>query len=362
MEEAEVHLDHSDFDLHQEVSQFDELMSKVNELAIQVNVLSEENKNLKRQLSKTTPTSSDEERLTSISSTPVSYVVNRENIPAFKAEISAAHPLRRNQEVESWIRSIENLARPQNDQAFMAAARATARGSADLIVNSPIFDNITNWGEFKAKLRLKFRGSCSSTDFFRLLYENKLMAGQAPLDYYVQLEGQVYQGYRDHPEAIGDPDELIKRVFLMGLPPWLRETLALKENESVSSLTDAAQRLWNARCGVSREIGPERIPASHRSRPVAAVEEGRARPYCTYHQSNTHDTAECRARGAMGNRQCFNCRENGHIARECPFPYRPRGRGPASGPATRGPSFNTEATPCNYEVSPGNTQAGQPRE
>nr|XP_027225055.1 uncharacterized protein LOC113817233 [Penaeus vannamei] len=96
-------------------------------------------------------------------------VSDRDSISKFKAEAPASQPLRRNQEVEGWIRQLENT------------------------------------------LRQKFRGTCSASDFFTLLYEVRMLAGQAPLDFYAVLEGMVYQGYRDHKEAIGSPEELIRR-------------------------------------------------------------------------------------------------------------------------------------------------------
>lgn len=57
----------------------------------------------------------------------------------------------------------------------------------------------------------------------------------------------VYQGARDYPRSIGVPDELVRRIFLQGLPQWLREALALKEDEPLQSLIDSAQRIWNIR-------------------------------------------------------------------------------------------------------------------
>lgn len=76
----------------------------------------------------------------------------------------------------------------------------------------------------------------------------------------MDLEGAVYQGVRDYPEAIVEPDELIRRVFLQGLPGWLREMCALSENEPLQHLIDASQRVWNARVGVrATDEGPPRL-------------------------------------------------------------------------------------------------------
>ena len=83
---------------------------------------------------------------------PYPYIVTRENVPHFKGEVSACEPLRRNQEIESWIRAIENII-PPNDNAYMRAARANCRGRAELIINSAAYDSIYSWIEFKGQLR-----------------------------------------------------------------------------------------------------------------------------------------------------------------------------------------------------------------
>jgi len=134
--------------------------------------------------------------------------------------------LKRNQEIEGWIRAVENIVKPPTSEAYIQAARANCRGPAELIINSPLFDNINEWEAFKAALRSKFRGTYTSSDFFKVLYENRMLPGQAPMDYYLQLEGSVYQGYRDHRDAIGDPTELVRRVFLSAIPAWLHDFLA----------------------------------------------------------------------------------------------------------------------------------------
>ncbi|ROT80214.1 hypothetical protein C7M84_001065 [Penaeus vannamei] len=89
----------------------------------------------------------------------------------------------------------------------------------------------------------------------------------------------VYQGYRDHKEAIGSPEELIRRVFLQGLPSWLRELLALKEGDSVQSLVEASQRLWNARVGVSSHDEPPKLPAEPRRSGIAEISRDAPRTY-----------------------------------------------------------------------------------
>ncbi|ROT73427.1 hypothetical protein C7M84_008092 [Penaeus vannamei] len=164
-------------------------------------------------------------------------------------------------EIEGWVCSIENLVKPPTSEAFIQAARANCRGPADLIINSPLFDYMQDWDTFKTALRTKFRGTYTAADFYKVLYENKMSAGQAPMDFYQQLEGSVYQGYRDHKEAIGDPSELIRRVFLSGIPPWLRDFLALKKT-APSRLAEAE----NSRNGIrhrestTRHQSPNDLP------------------------------------------------------------------------------------------------------
>lgn len=295
----------------------------------------------------------------------VSYVLARESIPHFKGDTSASNPLKKNQEIEGWVRSIENLVKPPTSEAFIQAARANCRGPADLIINSPLFDYMQDWDTFKTALRTKFRGTYTAADFYKVLYENKMSAGQAPMDFYQQLEGSVYQGYRDHKEAIGDPSELIRRVFLSGIPPWLRDFLALKEDCPPSRLAEAAQRVWNSRNGIrhrestTRHQSPNDLPVGDhlerrhypdrppRNRDLyscpVSTEQDEVMPshpaptqWCNFHHSHHHRTSDCRAAAAAAMRAtatrsltCFRCRRIGHLARECPFQIGQNGRAPS---------------------------------
>jgi len=266
----------------------------------------------------------------------VEYVIYKDSVPPFKAETPASQPLKRNQEVESWIRHVENGTQPRTDEAYIRAARSSCRGTADLIVNSPIFDGIVSWVEFKEKLRLKFRGTCSSTDFHNHLSGFKLAPGQAPIDFFVNTESVVYQGVRDYPRSIGIPDELIRRVFLQGLPHWLREALALKEEEPLQILVDAAQRCWSIRMNHVKSAGsqfkPNEMSRARKQSPM----------YCSLHHTNTHNTKDCRGRqnvtpGPLNPLKCYTCYEAGHISRNCPFSS---ARGTRPFPASR--AANTE--------------------
>jgi len=221
---------------------------------------------------------------------PVEFVLYKDVVPPFKAETPASQPLKRHQEVESWLRHIENATQPRTDDAYIRAARSSCRGTADLIVNSPIFDGIASWVDFKEKLRVKFRGTCSSTDFFNHLSNYRLAPGQAPIDFFVTIESIMYQGVRDYPRSVGMPDELIRRVFLQGLPQWLREALALKEEDPLQALIDAAQRCWSVSMSNVKSMGSQGKPNDETSR-------ARKSPmYCSFHKSHTHNTKDCKGK------------------------------------------------------------------
>jgi len=244
-------------------------------------------------------------------------VFTKETVPHFKGDTSASQPLKKNQAIESWIRTIENIVKPATSEMFIQAARANCRGPAELIINSPLFDSITEWDTFKAALRSKFRGTYTSSDFYKVLYDIRMTPSQAPMDFFLQLEGHVYQGYRDHREAIGDPSELVKRVFLSGIPAWLQDFLSVKEDGSPTQIAETAQRIWNSRNGIRHsdtspaEENPYHPNRSPRGRdlyamPVAA--ERSSPPYhrspvrerwCEHHRVRTRGTSECRARAEI---------------------------------------------------------------
>lgn len=300
-----------------ELGMYDDLVAQINALKLQLDQLRPQN-----------ATSEQIQRLGSqgsnsaVSNSAISYVIKKESVPLFKAETSASQPLLKNQEIESWIRAIEFSTPSPTSEAYIQMAKSRCRGTAELIINSPIFDGITSWEEFRAKLRVKFRGTCSSGDFFKLLYQNRMMAGQAPLDFFASLEGAVCQGMRDYPRVIGDPDELIRRVFLQGLPQWLREALAVTEDCPIQQLAAAAQRVWNTRVGVRHVDGPTQValaPPIEFPQQVASGEQIPSNKYCQIHKVNTHDTSECRAKGRSQGPQCYKCKNYGHIARQCSF-------------------------------------------
>ncbi|ROT85371.1 hypothetical protein C7M84_015746 [Penaeus vannamei] len=171
---------------------------------------------------------------------------------------------------------------------FIQAARANCRGPAELIINSSLFDSIAEWDTLKAALRSKFRGTYTSSDFYKVLYDIRMTPSQAPMDFFLQLEGHVYQGYRDHREAIGDPSELVKRVFLSGIPAWFQDFLSVKEDGSPTQIAETAQRIWNSRNGIRH--------SDHQQRKIPTT-----------------------LIALYGVRICMQCRGPGHLVRDCPF-------------------------------------------
>lgn len=308
----------------------------------------------------------------------VSYIMTRETVPHFKGEAPASEPLKKNQEIESWIRAIENIVRPSTSDSYIRSARASCRGRAEAIINSECFDHIEDWNLFKQELRRKFRGTYSAADFFKVLYDQTMGESQAPMDYFLQIEGSVYQGCRDHREAIGQPSELIRRVFLSGVPFWMRDFLALKENSTAMQLAETAQRLWNNRHGirhggstsnyhstnnVAEDYPRRQFDAAYPRRgritaPVAAVETRQAHQtrnvWCEYHRSSGHSTGQCMALGnAQGNRPliCYRCRREGHLSRECSFL-------PGQGGRVPGPSGIRTPRDTNEQIHTNSTSAG----
>lgn len=108
---------------------FDELQSQINSLKSLVEDLQFKNSELESRLEQNRITPSTSE---ASSRELVDHVLHKEAVMIFKAET-----FKRNQEVESWIRSIENLTRPPTDSAFIRVSKASCRSAADLIINGP---------------------------------------------------------------------------------------------------------------------------------------------------------------------------------------------------------------------------------
>jgi len=310
-------------------------------------------------------------------STAPMMVMPHSGITLFKSEISASHPLQRSQELEAWMKQIENVTQPSTGEAMCQMARMMCRGTAEVIINSSFFDGITDWMIFKGKLREKFRGVCSPNDYFTLLYQHRMLPGQTPFDFYLNLQAAVLQGERDYPTAIGDPDLLARRVFLQGIPQWMREALATRDDAPTDKLVQCAQQLWNTRVGVSHpqptghrrqaatvDFDPQ-VAALCEDRPAAMQSPTRGSrqhegegDFCSFHRMTGHSLADCRAR-AREERRCFRCGRSGHFASSCPDdrPYRPfqQRQGRSGGSSSTGIAADTRA------YSPTSTRRVAPR-
>ncbi|XP_037773928.1 uncharacterized protein LOC119570135 [Penaeus monodon] len=171
-----------------------------------------------------------------------------------------------------------------------------------------------------------------------------MLPDQSPFDYYLNLQAAVLQGERDYPNAIGDPDLLARRVFLQGVPQWMREALATRDDAPTDILVHCAQQLWNNRVGVShpqprpQSTGHRRqvatvafnphVASVYENHPMARRSPPRSPPrgarqdedesnYCPYHRTTSHSLADCRAR-AREERRCFRCSRRGHFTSSCP--------------------------------------------
>ncbi|ROT84300.1 hypothetical protein C7M84_022504 [Penaeus vannamei] len=229
--------------------------------------------------------------------------------------------------------------------------RESCRGRAETIINSESFDGIQDWDTFKRQLRRKFRGTYSASDFFKVLYDHGMTERQAPMDFFLEVEASVFQGYRDHRGAVGEPSELIRRVFLAGLPSTLRDLLVLKDDCSPIQLAETAQKLWNSRYGIrhsSSKLATSLRTTSKRTTtsfdvalqtatrtrdrydlfpvatsppptqsPLSSPPTSRRNVWCEYHRSSTHSTRECRAAARQSSPpaySCFRCGRSGHMS------------------------------------------------
>ncbi|ROT69916.1 hypothetical protein C7M84_011874 [Penaeus vannamei] len=164
--------------------------------------------------------------------------------------------------------------------------------------------------------------------------------------------GIVYQGVRDYPDVVGNPEPLLKRLFLQGLPLWLREYLAIIDELPLDRLVETAQRIWNTRTGVART---EPLADRHPPRPLRAVApveeppEHRRTRWCSYHRTSRHDNTECRYRPRR--LACFRCQQEGHLVKDCPFPPPSDGSAPVAGGTRWASPCNTRG-PVTREPSP----------
>ena len=285
----------------------EDLWIKVAELTKQVEDLTTDNSVLKEQLQ-------------SVSATNRSVrVVNSEKdlVPIFEAKVPSTQPLKRNAEVEHWLRRLE-LLDPEADDAFrIRQAKVYSKGQAEVIINSEVFACITDWSEFKKLIRKKFRGTCTSSEFFKFLQEKKLSENLSPKDLYLDIETCVLQGKSDYPSAFGDSNELIRRTFLQALPFWLKELVAPYEDAELEFLVDSTTRIWNYR--LERRVANDHAFSTASTSESATTAGAYAQnvPYCAYHRFKGHSTVSCRKK--PDGRNCWTCGSENHKRKECPF-------------------------------------------
>ena len=261
--------------------------------------------------------------------------VKRDVIPYFEARPSS-DPLAKSQELETWLRRIELMAPWNADGARMQLARTYCKGTADLVINSPQFEDVENWSRFKHLLRQKFRGITNIGDFFNHLQRKVLKPGQTPQDFYLEIEGIVYLGAQDYPYGIGDSTSLIKRTFLAGLPRDLSDLLVACEDLPMHEIVAKATKLSATRSSSASNEPRRRLPvpvastqgpAPVASAPVASAQgstpvvsaqgSNYVTPYCHYHRMHGHNTAQCRSKPP--GQVCWHCSSPGHLRPECPF-------------------------------------------
>lgn len=112
----------------------------------------------------------------------------------------------------------------RTDEALIRAARASCKGTADIVINSLVFDGTRTWDKFKETLRQCFWGMRMSAEYLRH-FGSYVLGNTSPWDFYLGVETMVYRGMHDYPGELGAAVPLVQRTFLQRLPPWLQEKL-----------------------------------------------------------------------------------------------------------------------------------------
>ena len=276
---------------------YNELLQKFDTMHSEIVSLRSENEELKSRIE-----SKVNEQSVSVS---LGCAFGKDSVPWFDAKTPASQPLKRNSEVEFFLKQVELVGERQDDSVLIRLAKSRCTGIVASIVNSAAYEHIVTWHEFKELIRNKFRGTTTANDYFHFLNALKLAPYQSPQDLYVQIESYAYQAVRDHPSAVGDVNELISRVFLQALPLWLRELVASSEDLPCHKLVEVTNRIWNLR--VNSKVDNQ----------IAASTVSSQGSYCAYHRCNGHTTRECRSKPS--NNVCWRCGKPGHVRLKCPF-------------------------------------------
>jgi len=278
----------------------------------------------------------DTSRITPVGKAPsqIKVKIDKDAIPYFDVKENKDN-LSRSKDLETWLRRIELVTPDDADEARIRLARTYCKGTADLVINSPEFETIEDWARFKSLLRRKFKGTANSSDFFCNLQRKTMRPGQTPQDFLLEIEGIVYMGLREYSIEIGDPVALIRRIFMSGLPADIADILIACEELPLYEIVTKANKLFSSRTPRAPQRNPREplpIAATHAPEPVATP----VAPYCFYHRSRGHSTAECREK-PQGN-VCWHCRRPDHRRYACPF--HEGWEGQASGPLGK---FSKEA-------------------
>ena len=135
----------------------DELWEKIADLTKQVEDLSTDNNVLRKQLQSVSEANQSVKVLKS----------EKDLVPMFEAKVPSTQPLKRNAEVEHWLRRLELLDPEADDSFLIRQAKVYSKGQAELLISSEVFAGITSWSEFKELIRKKFRGTCTTSEFFK---------------------------------------------------------------------------------------------------------------------------------------------------------------------------------------------------
>ncbi|ROT74690.1 putative Retrotransposon protein [Penaeus vannamei] len=178
----------------------------------------------------------------------------RDEVPIFCGEMPASLGIQRNQELESWISSIELSTRPATSEAYIHIAQSRVSGYACSVLNSPVFTNIQDWVSFKARLSDQFCGVATAQHFYKMLGQVRMAVGQGLLDFFRAVELAVQQGVCDYPQDIGNAEGLMQRTSREGLPGWLWGQLLWHDFPSARKMIEKCQAVWDSVVGARHTL------------------------------------------------------------------------------------------------------------
>ncbi|KAL4123302.1 hypothetical protein QTP88_015500 [Uroleucon formosanum] len=224
---------------------------------------------------------------------------------------------------EDWIASVDGLANV-NDWPFryrLQYVRSRVEGAARSWF---LYEKFENWDEFVSKFRVAFVRVLRRSDRWQML-ENRIQNVDEPVvDYFYDKAGRcrsldltfsetrdyVLEGLRSQDQAYWTSSRHHKNLteLLFDLHDWER----LRDKRKTRFASNK-----NPSTGYQRKTPPEKDNASRSTNVLPPA------PKWTTSVAAKDDAVKQTPKYEYKAPQCYNCRAEGHIARDCPKPRRP---------------------------------------